>query len=246
MITNACATQAILSVLMNADGVDLGDVLGAFKSFTADFPPELKGEAIGNCQPLREAHNSFARPEPFEVESKEAQEDDDVFHFIGYVPFNGAVYELDGLKPGPIKLADIPGGANQSWLNVVRPLIQSRIARYQASEIRFNLLEVTQDLRRTWKARIAELENLGAADQGGVQPMDMTHDATDPAKELDQLRQMLAAEEEKFTSWKEENMRRRWNYVPFILAMLKTLGERGHLIPLLEAAQEKEKAKAKK
>lgn len=50
VITNACATQAILSVLLNAQSIDLGDVLGSFKSFTADFPPELKGEAIGNCQ----------------------------------------------------------------------------------------------------------------------------------------------------------------------------------------------------
>lgn len=50
VITNACATQAILSVLLNAENIDLGEVLGSFKAFTSDFPPELRGEAIGNCQ----------------------------------------------------------------------------------------------------------------------------------------------------------------------------------------------------
>jgi ubiquitin carboxyl-terminal hydrolase L5 len=42
VINNACATQAILSVLMNADGVQLGKELSEFKSFVQEFPPDVR------------------------------------------------------------------------------------------------------------------------------------------------------------------------------------------------------------
>jgi ubiquitin carboxyl-terminal hydrolase L5 len=42
IINNACATQAILSILMNNSDIELGDDLSNFKSFTADFPPDVR------------------------------------------------------------------------------------------------------------------------------------------------------------------------------------------------------------
>lgn len=41
VISNACGTQALVHVLLNAEGVDLGETLSNFKAFTADFPSDV-------------------------------------------------------------------------------------------------------------------------------------------------------------------------------------------------------------
>jgi len=91
-------------------------------------------------------HNSFARSSPFvSDETRYATEDDDVYHFIAYTSINGTLYELDGLQPAPINHGKC--GA-QEFPEKIIPVLQKRIERYPAHEIRFNLLAMCKDLRQ--------------------------------------------------------------------------------------------------
>ena len=63
--------------------------------------------------------------------------------YVAYVPIKGRLYELDGLREGPLDHGAIPSG--QDWISTVKPIIEARISKYQAGEIHFNLMAVIQD-----------------------------------------------------------------------------------------------------
>lgn len=66
------------------------------------------------------------RQQMFEFDKEFQKKDDDVFHFVAYVPIGGRLYELDGLKDGPIDL----GKCDQDdWLKSIKPVLDKRIQR---------------------------------------------------------------------------------------------------------------------
>lgn len=253
VITNACATQAILSILMNCPpAVDLGAELSNMKEFTAEFDADLKGLAISNSDTIRRAHNSFARPEPIMQEQSAAGADDDVFHFVAYVPVNGKLYELDGLKRGPICHGACDG---DEWLGKVCPVIQSRIEKYASSEIRFNLMALIRNRAEAATERLAAVEarraRCQAAATGGDAGMDVDGEPPLPtdaealaaetarlAGEAAELDAIVERERARAQAWKDENIRRKFNYIPFIFNFLKVLAEKKKLEPLIEKAKQ--------
>ena len=85
------------------------------------------------------------------------EEEEETYHFIGYVPAYGKVWELDGLKSGPLEVGELPEGStsskdpNRGWMDVVRPALRMKMEKYggsgnDGSNIRFSLLAIVDDL----------------------------------------------------------------------------------------------------
>jgi len=63
----------------------------------------------------------------FEFDEKVTRKDEATYHFVAYVPINGRLYELDGLKEGPVDL----GKCDQDdWLKDAKPILDKRIQRW--------------------------------------------------------------------------------------------------------------------
>uniref|UniRef100_A0A8C3TMJ7 Ubiquitin carboxyl-terminal hydrolase n=1 Tax=Catharus ustulatus TaxID=91951 RepID=A0A8C3TMJ7_CATUS len=190
VINNACATQAIVSVLLNCahQDIHLGETLSEFKEFSQSFDAAMKGLALSNSEVIRQVHNSFARQQMFEFDAKSSAKEEDAFHFVSYVPVNGRLYELDGLREGPIDL----GACHQDdWISAVRP--EEPMDTDQSS----NMLSSIQS-------------------------------------EVAKYQMLIEEENQKLKRYKIENIRRKHNYLPFIMELLKTLAEHQQLIPLVE------------
>jgi ubiquitin carboxyl-terminal hydrolase L5 len=262
-VQNACATQAILGILLNnTDKLDIGPTLKELKSFTEGMDPQTRGLAISNSEKIRLEHNKFSHPEPFVFAKKIAKDGDDVFHFVAYIHFKNAIYEIDGLQKGPILIEE--NVKNDEWIKKVKPSIQNRISLYAKSEIKFNLLALVPDrlekakkLDEDFNKRKKYIEGLI---NGNIKPSNDNKDMEEynkmdkkqlenSLKEFESLIKnnllTLADEESRVKKYKEENERRQFNYIPFIYELLKIMAENGELEESYKEAFENENKEKK-
>ncbi|XP_059059839.1 ubiquitin carboxyl-terminal hydrolase isozyme L5 [Achroia grisella] len=236
VINNACATQAIISLLLNCahPDVDIGPELTKLKEFSMSFDPIMRGLSLSNSSTIRTAHNSMSQQVFFEIDPKTASKDDDAYHFVGYMPIDGRLYELDGLRAGPIDHGPI--GPGQDWLDVVTPIIRRRINVYTEGEIRFNLMALVSNRKMVYERRLDELLS---------DTFDGTNsDAVDT--DIPNLRMLIEYEDVKMARYEQEMIRRRHNYLPFIIVLLRILAEQNLLVRLYEEAKERAAQKGQK
>ncbi|KZT66892.1 cysteine proteinase [Daedalea quercina L-15889] len=189
---DACASHALLNVLLNCPQVDLGEELREIQVVTAEMSPVMRGLAVSSSRFIRDAHNSLARPadlrgalqaiahgtleadkarakaargppakkrkttaSPSKSKSTEhGDQSQEQYHFIGYVPAYGKVWELDGLQRSAIEVGELgsesesgsgPSTSTKGWMDVVRPALRMKMHAYMASEndhVRYNLLAI--------------------------------------------------------------------------------------------------------
>ncbi|KAI9572346.1 ubiquitin carboxyl-terminal hydrolase [Boletus coccyginus] len=210
-VNNSCATLAVINALGNIPSLPSGTKLADLMSFTSGMDPQTCGMVVTSADWLREAHNALSPPSSISLDGLGLpKKTEDAYHFVVYVPVMGSVYELDGLKPYPVR----HGGYDESgegWLRKVREVIEHRIATYPTGALEFSLLALRDDPLPALKTQLEHLEQ------------------TRNLSEASQVLVKISNENSKRDRWAFENSIRRHNHIGLVHALLVGLAEAGQL-----------------
>jgi ubiquitin carboxyl-terminal hydrolase L5 len=146
---------------MNAENIELGERLKAFKEQSSSLDAPLRGDLLCNTAWIRNVHNQFARrldllnaDLALEQDAKKSTNrkaaartakrrktkpsTDAGYHFVAYVPVGDEVYQLDGLEKAPACIGSVSAGSD--WTAVIQPFIEARMLQYESEQLSFNLL----------------------------------------------------------------------------------------------------------
>ncbi|KAG7095648.1 hypothetical protein E1B28_006370 [Marasmius oreades] len=155
-------------------------------------------------------------PKQSKKKKEEEETEDEAYHFIGYVPAYGKVWELDGFKSGPLEVGELPSTSSSSptsvnWMDIVRPALRMKMAKYgDEGGGRFSLLAVVDGLYENasdewefWKRERRAVERrLGDIDTDWRSKVDqaLLHSAEDACVLSNPLSSASANHQKIFTS----------------------------------------------
>jgi ubiquitin carboxyl-terminal hydrolase L5 len=242
VIRNACATQAILAVLLNARqrGLELGRLLTEYAEFAEALDPETRGELLANSREICAIHNAFTPQRGILLEEDPALRDllpsEDAFHYVAYVPFAGQVYELDGLQSGPSALgAFSTSPSSSSSSNGTLGSEASSKRPGNDAEIDLDWIRIALDSIRRRIARVTSQELRFSVLVVHRDPRDELRKLAASGDSLAASR--LAEEESKHFQWQRENMLRRMDLMPLGIRLLVMLADQGRFQGMLEEVQ---------
>ena len=119
------------------------------------------------------------------------------------------------------------------WLERASEVLNTRIARHAAQEIRFNLMAIVRDPRAALRARAGDLRRRLEAEGDALAEAERR----EVVREKAYVEAALGTRERERERWRRENNRRKHNYVPLIFNLLQVMAERDELVPLLQKAR---------
>lgn len=237
IIENVNAIQSLLEIIFNNDDkIDLSPDLKELKLSMNEMNPITKGLTITNCEKIKNEQNKL-----ISLTNDLNKNDEDIYHFVTIINFKKNVYELDGLQEGPILLEQDVEFNN--WTKKIKNILIEKINFFSNNEIKFNLFVLIPDkleqlnndknILISKKNYIEEkikgntdienennFEELKGLDNGLLEEKIKKIEA-----EINECNNAINIEKMKNNKYKEENERRQFNYTPFILEILKIMGE---------------------
>ncbi|KAI6121332.1 ubiquitin carboxyl-terminal hydrolase [Pisolithus sp. B1] len=216
-VNNACATLAVINALGNIPSLKAHHRLTDLLNFTIGMDPQTCGMTIASADWLREAHNDLSPPSTISLDGLGIpKKTEDAYHFVVYLPVSGSVYELDGLKPYPVRHGTFED-SDDGWLRRAREVIENRIATYPPSAV------------PCWPVRDDPLPAMN-------KQLELLRESGSDAAAAEMLLK-ISDETSRREQWAFENSLRRHNHISLAHATLLALEKAGLLQPAIENAR---------
>lgn len=193
--------------------------------------PDFRLVALANCL----ASFEHAR------DPDDEREKEDAYHFISYMPIDGELYELDGLKSTPISHGKLSSGTE--WTERAKEVITARIASYGGNEVMFNLMAICADQVQSLQAKLEAAQSVQGSAAAGDTGTDLQ---SDMETQIVGLQTRLQEELAKRERWAFENTLRRHNHLGLVHALLVALAKEGKLADAVEESKKTMKDRQEK